>query len=160
MIVERSMQPDWLSNAYLVGDHEGGTGVVIDSGGPSGPLLEAAERHGLDVGLLLLTHHHMDHVAENDVWKERHGVEIVAHPLEAARLLDVDRTIEPGETVEAGEPADRVAAHSGPHRRHAQLRGRRRGVHRRHPLQGLGGRRARPGLNELRGPEATRSWTC
>ena len=103
MIVERSMQPDWLSNAYLVGDHEGGTGVVIDSGGPSGPLLEAAERHGLDVGLLLLTHHHMDHVAENDVWKERHGVEIVAHPLEAARLLDVDRTIEPGETVEAGD---------------------------------------------------------
>jgi hydroxyacylglutathione hydrolase len=103
VIVERSMQPDWLSNAYLVGDHEGGTGVVIDSGGPSQPLLEAAERHGLDVGLLLLTHHHMDHVAENDVWKERHGVEIVAHPLEAARLPDVDRTIEPGETITAGD---------------------------------------------------------
>ena len=68
-----------------------------------GLLFEAAERHGLDVGLLLLTHHHMDHVAENDVWKVRHGVEIVAHPLEAARLLDVDRTIEPGETVEAGD---------------------------------------------------------
>ena len=97
MIVERSMQPDWLSNAYLVGDEEGGTGVVIDSGGPSEPLLEAADRHGLDVRLLLLTHHHADHVAENHVWKERHGVEIVAHPLEAARLLDVDRTIEPGE---------------------------------------------------------------
>ena len=91
------MHPDWLSNAYLVGDEEGGTGVVIDSGGPSEPLLEAAERHGLDVRLLLLTHHHADHVAENHVWKERHGVEILAHPLEAARLLDVDRTIDPGE---------------------------------------------------------------
>jgi hydroxyacylglutathione hydrolase len=102
MIVERSMQEDWLSNAYLVGDEEGGTGVVIDSGGPSEPLLEAAERHGLDVQLLLLTHHHADHVAENHVWKERHGVEILAHPLEAARLLDVDRTIEPGEPIEAG----------------------------------------------------------
>ena len=47
MIIERSMQPDWLSNAYLVADEEGGTGVVIDSGGPSEPLLEAAERHGV-----------------------------------------------------------------------------------------------------------------
>jgi hydroxyacylglutathione hydrolase len=102
MIIERSMQSDWLSNAYLVGDEEGGTAVVIDSGGPSEPLLEAAERNGLTVPLLLLTHHHADHVAENHVWKERHGVEILAHPLEAEQLLDVDRTIEPGETIEAG----------------------------------------------------------
>jgi hydroxyacylglutathione hydrolase len=102
MIIERSMHPDWLSNTYLLGDEEGGTGIVIDSGGPSEPLLEAAERHGLDVQLLVLTHHHADHVAENHIWKERHGVEILAHPLEAARLLDVDRTIDPGEVAEAG----------------------------------------------------------
>jgi hydroxyacylglutathione hydrolase len=103
VILERSMQSDWLSNAYLVGDREGGTAVVIDSGGPAGPLLEAAERHDLDVGLLLLTHHHHDHVAHNHVWKERHHVEILAHPLEAERLLDVDATIEslhtPGHTA-------------------------------------------------------------
>jgi hydroxyacylglutathione hydrolase len=102
MIIERSMQAEWLSNAYLVGDEENGKAVVIDSGGPSGPLLDAVERHGLDVELLLLTHHHGDHVAENAVWKERHGVEILAHPIEAALLDDVDRTIEPGETVEVG----------------------------------------------------------
>ena len=58
MIVERSMQQEWLSNAYLVGDEPGGTGVIIDSGGPSEPLLEAVERHGLAVEQLLLTHHH------------------------------------------------------------------------------------------------------
>jgi hydroxyacylglutathione hydrolase len=102
MIIERSMQQDWLSNAYLVGDEENGKAVVIDSGGPSGPLLEAVDRYGLDVGLLLLTHHHWDHIAENGVWKERHGVEILAHPLEAEQIDDVDRTIEPGETVEVG----------------------------------------------------------
>jgi hydroxyacylglutathione hydrolase len=102
MIIERSMQQDWLSNAYLVGDEENGKAVVIDSGGPSEPLLEAAERHGLDVELLLLTHHHGDHVAENAVWKDRHGVEIVAHPIEAELIDQVDRTIEPGETIEVG----------------------------------------------------------
>lgn len=102
MIIERSMQNDWLSNAYLVGDEDGGSAVVIDSGGPSEPLLAAAEEHDLDVKYLLLTHHHADHVAENHVWKERHGVEILAHPLEAARLLDVDRTIDPGEPISVG----------------------------------------------------------
>ncbi len=102
MIVERSMHPDWLSNAYLVADEEGGHGVVIDSGGPSQPLLDAIERFDLTVPYLLLTHHHGDHVAENHVYKEELGVEILAHPLEAEHLMDVDRSIEPGELVEAG----------------------------------------------------------
>ncbi len=93
------MHPEWLSNAYLVGDEPGGTAVVIDSGGPSGPLLEKAEEHDVEVTHLLLTHHHADHVAENAVYKERFGAEILAHPLEAAELMDVDRTIEPGDTV-------------------------------------------------------------
>ena len=96
------MSPEWLSNAYLVADEPGGSGVVIDSGGPSEPILEAVERHGVDVKHLLLTHHHHDHVAENHVYKERLGVEILAHPIEAERLLDVDRTIEPDERLAAG----------------------------------------------------------
>jgi hydroxyacylglutathione hydrolase len=102
VILERSMHPEWLSNAYLVAAADGGSAVVIDSGGPAAPLIEAAERHELRPEKLLLTHHHHDHVAENHVWKERFGVEILAHPDEAEQLLDVDRTIEPGERVEVG----------------------------------------------------------
>jgi glyoxylase-like metal-dependent hydrolase (beta-lactamase superfamily II) len=102
VIVEKSMQPDFLSNSYLVADEAGGHGVVIDGGADPEPLLEAAERLELTVPLLLLTHHHYDHVSENHVWKERLDVEIRAHPLEAERLMDVDRAIEPGEVVEVG----------------------------------------------------------
>ena len=102
MIVERSMQDDWLSNAYLVADEPGGRGVIIDSGGPAQPLIDAIESNELTVEHLLLTHHHHDHVAENAVWKERYGVEILAHPLEAARLEDVDTTIDPGEELVVG----------------------------------------------------------
>jgi hydroxyacylglutathione hydrolase len=102
MIVEKSMHPEWLSNAYLVADEAGGHGVIVDSGGPSQPLLDAAERLELTVPYLLLTHHHGDHVAENHVYKERLGVEILAHPLEAEHLVDVDRSIEPGEVLEVG----------------------------------------------------------
>ncbi len=97
------MSDEWLSNSYLVADAPGGHGVIIDSGGPSAPLLEAVDRHELTVEHLLLTHHHHDHVAENHVYKERLGVEILAHPLEAERLMDVDRAIEPGESlIESG----------------------------------------------------------
>ena len=96
------MHPEWLSNAYLVADEPGGTGILIDSGAPPEPLIEAIESNNLDVGHLLLTHHHQDHVAENHVFKEKLGVEILAHPLEAEQLLDVDRTIEPGERLTFG----------------------------------------------------------
>ena len=96
------MHDQWLSNAYLVADEHGGHGVIIDSGGPSAPLLEAVERLELTVPYLLLTHHHGDHVAENHVYKERLGVEILAHPLEAAHLTDVDRAFDPGETIAVG----------------------------------------------------------
>ena len=102
MIIERSLHPDWLSNTYLVADREGGTGVVIDAGGPSGPLLDAADRLELDVGHLLLTHHHHDHVAEADAWRRRFNVETYAHPIEAELLAGVDHTIEPGEVISAG----------------------------------------------------------
>jgi hydroxyacylglutathione hydrolase len=102
MIIERSMHPDWLSNTYLVADREGGTGVVIDAGGPSGPLLDAAERLGLEVNHLLLTHHHHDHVAEADAWRRRYDVETYAHPIEAELLEGVDHAIEPGEVLSAG----------------------------------------------------------
>ena len=102
VIVERSMHPGWLSNAYVVGDEDGGSAVIIDSGGPSGELLAAIERHALKPTHLLLTHHHGDHVAENHVYKERFGVEIVADPVESEELMDVDRHITGGETLSVG----------------------------------------------------------
>ena len=96
------MSDGWLSNAYLVADEPGGHGVLIDSGGPLEPLLEAIDRHGVTVEHLLLTHHHGDHVAGSGELKEKLDVEILAHELEARELPDVDRTIAPGETLDVG----------------------------------------------------------
>jgi len=98
-IVERSMHPGYLSNAYLVADEPGGTAVIIDSGAPSEPLTDAVERHGVTPTHLLLTHHHGDHVEQNDFYKDRYGVEILAQPWEAEQLSNVDRMIEPGELI-------------------------------------------------------------
>jgi hydroxyacylglutathione hydrolase len=99
VIIERSMNDDWLSNTFLVADEEGGTALVVDSGGPCAPLQEAAQRLGVEVTTLLLTHHHHDHVAEAAAWGD---VEVLAHPLEAESIDKVDRTIEPGDTLDVG----------------------------------------------------------
>ena len=96
------MHPNFLSNSYLVADEPGGHGVIVDAGADPAPLLAAIEENDLTVPLLLLTHHHYDHVYESHVFKERFDVEIRAHPLEAGRLMEVDRAIEPGELVEVG----------------------------------------------------------
>jgi len=50
------MHPDWLSNAYLIGDEAGGTAVFVDSGAPLEPLFDAVERNDLTVTHLLTTH--------------------------------------------------------------------------------------------------------
>jgi glyoxylase-like metal-dependent hydrolase (beta-lactamase superfamily II) len=57
------MDPNWLSNAYVVGDEEGGTCVFVDSGAPLGPLQEFVARHRLTPTHVLRTHSHPDHVA-------------------------------------------------------------------------------------------------
>jgi hydroxyacylglutathione hydrolase len=56
------MHPQWLSNAYLVADAEGGTAVFVDAGAPVEPLLAAAEEWRVEPQLVLRTHSHHDHV--------------------------------------------------------------------------------------------------
>jgi hydroxyacylglutathione hydrolase len=102
VIIERSMNDDYLSNSYLVGDEKGGHGVLIDSGGPPEPLLQAIKDNDLTVEHLLLTHHHGDHVMNNGVFEKELGVELIAHPVEA-ELIDGDvRATEPNEVLEVG----------------------------------------------------------
>jgi glyoxylase-like metal-dependent hydrolase (beta-lactamase superfamily II) len=86
VIVERSMHPDWLSNAYVVADEAGGTAVFVDSGAPLGPLFDAVEREGLAPTHLLLTHTHHDHIAGNDEVVGRFGVEISSDDVQTGGL--------------------------------------------------------------------------
>ncbi len=86
MIVERSMHPSWLSNAFVVGDEPGGTAVFVDSGAPLEPLLEVVEHERLTPTHLLVTHDHADHVAGNDDLQARFGLEVTTGPVETGGL--------------------------------------------------------------------------
>ena len=100
MLIERSMHPQWLSNAYLLASAPGGAAVFVDSGAPLEPLHAAVEREGLTPTHLLTTHSHPDHVAGDDELVARYGVEIVKGP------LDLD-----GLSIEAHETPGHAADH-------------------------------------------------
>src|SRR2546429_8817201 len=76
------MPPAWLSNAYVIGDQEGGTAVFAASGAPLEPLFQAVDRHGLTVTHLLTTHADHDHVAGDDQIRSRFDCPVVKGNLE------------------------------------------------------------------------------
>ncbi|MEA2246770.1 MAG: hydroxyacylglutathione hydrolase [Solirubrobacteraceae bacterium] len=101
MVVERSMNQDYLSNTYLVGQ-EGGAGFFVDAGGPVTPLIAAAERHGITPTHVLLTHHHGDHVQELDKLLARWpDMQVLAHPDEP--IDGVTGTMDPNEVIRVGD---------------------------------------------------------
>jgi hydroxyacylglutathione hydrolase len=103
LIVERTENPMWLSNAYLVADPERGSGVLIDGNDELGPLLERAERDGIEITHVLVTHPHGDHVAGLTEARERLGEPpLVAHEATAAELdQEVAITLGDGDKLDA-----------------------------------------------------------
>jgi glyoxylase-like metal-dependent hydrolase (beta-lactamase superfamily II) len=78
VLVEKSMHPEWLSNAFVIADREGGTALFVDSGADVAPLVAAAERWGATPAGILRTHSHHDHVVHEDDLRRRFGIDVVA----------------------------------------------------------------------------------
>ena len=95
MIVERSMHPGWLSNAFLLADEPGGTAVFVDRGAPRARRRGAGARARVTPTHLLGTHGHAAHVAGNDELVERFGLEVVTGPVETGGLR-IDALPTPG----------------------------------------------------------------
>jgi hydroxyacylglutathione hydrolase len=79
MRVVRSMHPDWLSNAYAIGE-EGGVAVFVDSGADVEPLVAAVEEWGARPVALLRTHSHHDHVVNESELAGRYEIPVIAEP--------------------------------------------------------------------------------
>jgi hydroxyacylglutathione hydrolase len=91
VLVERSLHPRYLSNAYLIADQPGGTAVFVDSGAPVEPLLRKAEEWRVTPTHVLRTHAHGDHVEHEDEL----GLAVVTHSLEAGDLW-IEAILTPG----------------------------------------------------------------
>jgi hydroxyacylglutathione hydrolase len=82
MLLARSMDSRYLSNAYVVGDQPGGVAVFVDSGAPLEPLRRFVEENRLTPTHILRTHGHADHVEH----EAELGLPVVTGPLVSGGL--------------------------------------------------------------------------
>jgi hydroxyacylglutathione hydrolase len=88
--------------AWLLRDAATGATAICDPG-EAAPIIAALEAAGGRCDLILLTHHHGDHIAGVDEVKARFGSKVVGAAADAHRLPPLDITLRPGETVKLGE---------------------------------------------------------
>lgn len=98
--------------AYLVRDRGTGRVALVDAPAVE-PIVEALEAHDWGLDQIWITHHHGDHTEGVDALRQRHGVEVVGHVKDRARLPKLDRELSEGETVALGETTARVIDVSG-----------------------------------------------
>jgi glyoxylase-like metal-dependent hydrolase (beta-lactamase superfamily II) len=103
MLLERVQHPHWLSNSWIAADREGGSAVVIDTGGPLEPILDRIGLHRLRVTHILNTHHHGDHTAENAALRKATGARVCAHRLDAPGIAGVDEMLEDRQVFRSGD---------------------------------------------------------
>ena len=96
----------------LLRDVESGAVALVDAP-EEAPILAAIGRTGWRPSLLLVTHHHGDHVEANLALKQRFGLRIVGPEAEAAKIPGIDEKVAEGDTVMLGTQPVRVIATPG-----------------------------------------------
>lgn len=96
--------------AWLLGCEETGALAVVDPAEPDTVIraIEAATAEGATLGLVLLTHHHDDHIAGARRVADRFGARLVGAAADRARLPPLDVEVAGGDTVRVGATAGTV----------------------------------------------------
>ena len=108
MLIHKSMHPTYLSNTWLVADRPGGSAVLVDTGGPAEPILEKIAALDLTLTHILCTHHHVDHVLGNDLFRDRFAVPVCGHEAEADLFAGLDRQLCHDQVLTSGDLSVRV----------------------------------------------------
>jgi hydroxyacylglutathione hydrolase len=120
MILEMLTVGPFQENCYIIGDETSGVGAVVDPGDESSRIAMAVEQTGLEIGSIILTHAHIDHVGAVAALVDEYACQVLMHA-EAEPMLEqlptqammmglrfgkvptVDRHIGEGEMLEAGD---------------------------------------------------------
>jgi glyoxylase-like metal-dependent hydrolase (beta-lactamase superfamily II) len=79
VILETRAVPPFFKNGYVVGCEETREGILIDPGDDVDQLVDAADREGLSIKYILLTHAHLDHITGVGRAKSALGVPVGLH---------------------------------------------------------------------------------
>jgi hydroxyacylglutathione hydrolase len=93
--------------AWMLRDAASGAVAIVDPADP-GPVIAAIERAGGRLDMILLTHHHADHVAGTDAVRARFNCPVVGAAADAHRLPRLDKALREGDTVQLGGATARV----------------------------------------------------
>ena len=85
--------------------------LAVCDPGEAAPVIAAVDAQGGRLDLILLTHHHGDHVAGVAELVQRYGAKVVGAVADAHRLPPLDVAVAPGQSIDVlGVPADVLAS--------------------------------------------------
>ncbi len=93
--------------AWLLRDSGTGATAVVDPADPA-PIIAAIDQAGGRLDLIMLTHHHGDHVAGTDAVREQFGARVVGAAPDAHRLPRLDVAVRDEDEVKLGAASARV----------------------------------------------------
>jgi len=119
MILEMLTVGPFQENCYVIGDQESRIGALIDPGDEAARIAMAVEETGLDIGSIIVTHAHIDHVGAVAALTEEYTCPVLMHaeaepaleglPTQAmmmgirfGKVPKVNRYVEDEEVVEVG----------------------------------------------------------
>lgn len=103
--------------AWLVRDEQSGCLAIVDPA-EAGPVEAAIDEAGGKLDMILLTHHHDDHIAATDVIRQKYGAPVVGARADKRRLPKLDREVWEGSEVDLGASTARVYETPGHTRGH------------------------------------------
>lgn len=108
MTVSAQLVPILSDNyAWRLVDSETGAVAIVDPADAKA-IIAALEQAGGRLDLILLTHHHDDHIAGVDEVRARFGCPVVGAAADAHRLPRLDQAVKEGDTVKLGNASAQV----------------------------------------------------
>lgn len=119
MILEMLTVGPFQENCYVVGDEESGEGALVDPGDEAARIALTVEQTGVEIGQIILTHAHIDHIGAVAQLAEEYACPVLIHAeaepmleqaptqammmgLKFGKVPSADRYIEDEEIVEVG----------------------------------------------------------
>jgi hydroxyacylglutathione hydrolase len=120
MILEMLTVGPFQENCYIIGDEASGVGALVDPGDEAARIAMAVEGTGLEIGSIIVTHTHIDHVgavvalvdeytcpvlmhAEAEPMLEQLPTQALMMGLRFGKVPTVDRYVEDEEILEVGD---------------------------------------------------------